>query len=154
MDLTNFLLAVVKEVLLEEMVGVVSNVDALVLELLVLMMPPEAVKVISLASGIEHDQLLVLPQVTRSVRSLLIFISPVQVEDLDDSILLFPFPAGRAMLNVYCLAILPENLKAELLIVKIFRERHNLGLFAHFLQVCAHCKDIVAGRDPFKNLEV
>lgn len=100
MDLTNFLLAVVKEVLLEEMVGVVSNVDALVLELLVLMMPPEAVKVISLASGIEHDQLLVLPQVTRSVRSLLIFISPVQVEDLDDSILLFPFPAGRAMLNV------------------------------------------------------
>lgn len=85
---------------MEEMVGVVSNVDALVLELLVLMMPPEAVKVISLASGIEHDQLLVLPQVTRSVRSLLIFISPVQVEDLDDSILLFPFPAGRAMLNV------------------------------------------------------
>lgn len=98
--MTNFLLAVVKEVLLEEMVGVVSNVDALVLELLVLMMPPEAVKVISLASGIEHDQLLVLPQVTRSVRSLLIFISPVQVENLDDSILLFPFPAGRAMLNV------------------------------------------------------
>ena len=103
----------------EELVSIRCDVYTLVLQLDVRLVPPKALEVVGFAGCIEHDELLVLPQVTRSVRSLLFFIPAVKVKQLHDSVLLLPLPSLRSMLDIQRVAVLPEDLQAELFIVQI-----------------------------------
>ena len=153
-DHTNLDAHIVKHVLGEELVGIRGDVNTLVLQLLVRMVPPEAVKVIGFAGCVDHDQLFVLPQVTRGVRSLLFLVSTIQVEQLNDSLVLFPLPPLRAMLDIQCGAVFPEDLQAELFFVQILRESDDLCFLVCFLQVGAHSNHIVTFRDALESLEV